>query len=436
MSAFAKVFPSGLVDGVDALTAAELVALDNDHVKAPNFVDGDVKAPTAVVEVGGQGMQLDMMRLQFRSISGSAYTLDASGSDVGLLCDTSSVAGITITLPASVANRIVYAKVQTGSNGLFLAPNGSDTIEGLNAQYKLAQLGSAVALVGLPAGGGWTLFRCNDNFTSQTFLATAASGWICPAGVRVIEVIACGGGGGGAGGTTASTAASSGAGGGPGGGGAWLQTRRIAVTPGTAYDITIGAGGAGGAAGAPGSDGGTSVFQVHAGSILAQFLGGGGGRTPGSISGGATAAYGGTDATTSSTGTSWDGTVKQMVASQGGFGSNNVSGSLSSAGGASLQGFGGGNPGTNGTAASTAFGGGGGGGGGAGPFGTGANGGAGGNGTNPGGGGSGFAGSSPAANSGGGGGGGGAGGFGTTSGGVGAGGAPGGSGQLTIYWRE
>lgn len=58
MPGFARIWPSGLVDGVSTIDASELVQLDIDHMKAPNFVDGDTKAPSAPVVVGGAGMTI------------------------------------------------------------------------------------------------------------------------------------------------------------------------------------------------------------------------------------------------------------------------------------------------------------------------------------------------------------------------------------------
>src|SRR5690242_808204 len=96
MPAFSLVFPTGLVDGVDSLTAAEMVQLDRDHVKAANFDDGDTKAPTAQVLVGGEGVHnaeyadttalkaVDTTSLSdgaYRHVTGlGRYRLDKTGS--------------------------------------------------------------------------------------------------------------------------------------------------------------------------------------------------------------------------------------------------------------------------------------------------------------------------------------------------------------------
>lgn len=447
MSGFSKVFPSGLVDGVDSLTAAEMVALDDDHVKAPNFDDGDTKSPAAKVTVGGAGMELLKLLLGARTPAVTPYALDAAGADVALLVDTTiDPAGVEIDLPAAVANRTVYVKAQTGTNGVRIKPNGTETIEGLNANYALTQLGSSVMLVGLPAGGGWAILSRGRNLTSKTFTATTSSGWTAPAGCRYVDLDMWGGGAGGSSGTSGSTATNNAAGGGPGGGAAKRKRVRVPVTPGQAYDINIGSGGTGGSGGSAGTVGGSTSFQTHGGSILETALGGGAGTPPAALSSGGTIAPGGTDnGAALSQGGSWGDTVMLAVAGQGGFGGNGLSGAASSAGSPSADGKSGGAVGSVGGNAGSYDGGGAGAGGGAGPGGTGGAGGNGGAANGAGAGTAGTAGSNPAGvattaaattNTGAGGGGGGAGGCGSASGGAGAAGGGGDNGKLTIYWFE
>lgn len=74
---------------------------------------------------------------------------------------------------------------------------------------------------------------------------TSNGTWLCPPAVDTIVAVGCGGGGGGRGG---------GQSGGLGGNGARVITKRLSVTPGVTYNITIGTGGAGGA-----GDGGSGV---------------------------------------------------------------------------------------------------------------------------------------------------------------------------------
>jgi hypothetical protein len=362
------------------------------------------------------------------------YTLDASGNDHVLIVDATVPGGVTISLPAAIANRVVRVKYQSGVNGVFIAPFGAQTIEGLGATYKLTQIGSEVTLIGV--SGGWVIVGKGENLATQVWTATTASAWTAPAGCYFVELEGCGGGGGGAGGASGTAATSQSAGGGPGGGGAKLLRRRVPVVPGTVYDVTIGAGGAGGSATNPGSVGAETIFRVHLSTVLATLEGGGGGSTPGAVTSAILFSSGGTIAgAANNLGTTYASTQAVGQESQGGYGANTVSAVASTAGSFSSTGQSGGTAGTNGTNSGTSWGGGGGGGGGGGAFGIGQAGGNGGNGNNAGVGAAGNAGTPAAANSGGGGGGGGAGGCGT-SGGAGGSGGNGGSGKLTIWWRE
>lgn len=130
---------------------------------------------------------------------------------------------------------------------------------------------------------------------------TASGTWVCPTGVTVIYISACGGGGGGGGG--AGFSSSYGAGGGGGGGAAeFVIMTPVAVTPGVTYTITIGAGGpagASGSAGNPGSSGTNGGITSFAqGSTTLITLQGGVAATGGNVStgaGGIGGNYGGQD---------------------------------------------------------------------------------------------------------------------------------------------
>lgn len=297
--------------------------------------------------------------------------------------------------------------------------------------------------------------QANLHLQSLTVNSTTASVWTAPANCFVAWLIAWGGGGGGGGGCGGGTTAGpvpSGGGGGGGGGGAQKSVVRIDVTPGTAYDANIGAGGAKGTGGAgsnstngtdgtDGSDGGDTTFVVHGGSTVATFYGGGKGKggthrtsstvtmTPGGlpVRGGFRPAAINNAAVAPLWGTSY-----QFVNAPGG-GGDGVDSATTGRDGLGNASWTGGAAGTSGSGSNIAGGGGGGGG-----AGGGGNGGAGGNGgTGAGAGTVGTAGTNGGANTGGGGGGGGGGKDGT------AGSAPaingqdggnGGSGQLTIVW--
>lgn len=102
--------------------------------------------------------------------------------------------------------------------------------------------------------------------TVISFKNTGTTNWTAPPGVHKVQVLVVGGGGGGGGRDV----------GGGGGAGGLVFNPDFAVTPGTSYTVTVGAGGVGGVDAANnrhGKRGGNSVF----GSITAQGGGGGNG---------------------------------------------------------------------------------------------------------------------------------------------------------------
>jgi hypothetical protein len=121
-----------------------------------------------------------------------------------------------------------------------------------------------------------------NSFIAQTsvgraFAVFGSNGtWTCPAGVYYAKFRLWGGGGGSGG--ASSGAASAGA------GGAGYSERWFAVTPGTTYAITIGAGGTGGSAGLNGNNGGTTS--------VASLISATGGSSSGGATSGASTAYG------------------------------------------------------------------------------------------------------------------------------------------------
>lgn len=121
---------------------------------------------------------------------------------------------------------------------------------------------------------------------SQTF--TANGSFTVPASVTSITVECWGGGGAGGGQNLSSD------GGGGGGGGAYSRKQNISVTPGTSYDVFVGAGGIG-AAGANGGNGGDSYF-INTSTVLAKGGMGGSSSTgtppEGGLGGSATAGFG------------------------------------------------------------------------------------------------------------------------------------------------
>ena len=198
--------------------------------------------------------------------------------------------------------------------------------------------------------------------STVTFATPGNYNWKCPAGVASIQIECWGGGGGGGGCGAIYTGAGGGA------GGSYVRYS-VSVTPGTVYNLTVGAGGTNGAEGAGGTatgggTGGSSYFgNASAGntagaSVLA--VGGPGGaadNTAGSSSSNYHISSGGTGTTNGnvpasiatydyagSNGTTGPGTTKGSGAGGSGAGASGSSGG--GAGGAALTSTGNGTPGT------------------------------------------------------------------------------------------
>jgi hypothetical protein len=156
---------------------------------------------------------------------------------------------------------------------------------------------------------------------------TASGNWTCPVGVHYVEAECWGGGG--SGGSHSSGNSGS-------GGGGEYATGRYAVTPGTSYAYTIGAGGAAvSGAGATGNNGGNTSF----GSFVSAN-GGSGGQTGGSGGASGAGGTGGTGGTLTITGqnggSSTIGTGVGGDSPRGGCGGvGNVAGAVPGGGGGS-----------------------------------------------------------------------------------------------------
>jgi hypothetical protein len=117
----------------------------------------------------------------------------------------------------------------------------------------------------------------NAAVVTQKF--SVSNTWTAPAGVTQVEILVVGGGGGGGYGRDVTNTGSFGAGG--GGAGGLVYNSALAITPGTSYTVTVGAGGAGsvGTTGAAnqGSTGSNSTFSGSGITTITAYGGGGGG---------------------------------------------------------------------------------------------------------------------------------------------------------------
>jgi hypothetical protein len=188
---------------------------------------------------------------------------------------------------------------------------------------------------------------CGPLLAVDTYSTPGTFTWTCPTGVTSVDVVCIGGGAGGAGGTMV--------GGGKGGGGGGYSSKTVAVTPGTGYSLSVGAGGTGGAAGSSSQGlGGPSTFGMLASPQYVSALGAGNENGAGAGSG-----------TINNPGRSASGSVSMVSYGKGGGAAGNAAGSSTdgslSTGGSPNGGNGGTTFGAAG-AAGTAYGGGGGGG--------------------------------------------------------------------------
>jgi len=234
-------------------------------------------------------------------------------SGVGYFVNTTSGA-ITVNLPAGVAGSIVaisdYANT-AATNNITIDPNGTDKINGVNADAKITTNGASITLIYVDATRGWkdvndatldltgippfvaatggTITTCGDykihTFTGPgTFTVTNAGS---PAGSTTVDYLVVAGGGGG--GTNL------GGGGGAGGfreskatGAPWtaspLATSTSLPVSATGYPITVGAAGAAGLQ--PGCNSGGSGTNSVFSTITSAGGGGGSGSVKPKIDGG------------------------------------------------------------------------------------------------------------------------------------------------------
>jgi hypothetical protein len=245
---------------------------------------------------GGAGSLQSVQTTGFTAASGNAYP-----------CNTTSAA-FTVTLPASpsAGNFITlfdYART-FGTNNLTIAPNGNK-ISGSTSNAILNTSGASVSIIYVDSTQGW--------------LAYCSSPTSIVGNYTINYLVVAGGGGGG--GTPLNSLVP--AGGGAGG----LLTNTTTLTPGTAYTITVGAGGAAGT----NVSGSTAQGQNGSASSISSLVatvggGGGGGSYVSPYSGNSGGSGGGGSGWSSSSAAGGSGTAGQGNNGGAGFGTTTSGG--------------------------------------------------------------------------------------------------------------
>ena len=259
---------------------------------------------------GGPGSLQSVQTTGFTAVSGSVYA-----------CNTTSAA-FTVTLPAAPTAGsyvILFDYARTfGTNNLTISPNGLK-ISGSTSNAVLTTNGASVSIIYVDATQGWLAY-------SSAFTSAVAS-------YSASYLLVAGGGSGGY--LNANNVGTAG-----GGAGGVLATTSVFI-PGTAYTITIGAGGSGAGAGTNGVSSSISTVATAigggygAGSAVGANSGGsgGGGGYGGSTGGSGTAGQGNAGGNNTNSGPYYP------ASGGGGAGAvgNNGSGAASGAGGIGVQ---------------------------------------------------------------------------------------------------
>lgn len=202
------------------------------------------------------------------SASYSAFIIGGPSAAFSISGLTLGAAGREIVLFNNTTQDMTLTHQGTGSTAAnrFISLTGLDIVLGSKASFRVLYDTNNSRWIILGADdslGGHTLRGLN----TKAFTTSGGTSWTVPAGVTTIFFTGCAAGGGGAGRDSAATKT-----GGAGGGGDCIFRKDIAVTPGTAYTVTVGAGGTGGVIDTNGGTGGASSFGG-----LFSLTGGGGG---------------------------------------------------------------------------------------------------------------------------------------------------------------
>lgn len=132
-------------------------------------VGGALTVTGALVSAGTSSTGAD--RVAFSAITTSTTLAAATHSNVSA---STSGGAVVLTLPASVTGNVgtifVIEKGDTSANLLTITPNGTDTIDGVNASIVVMGMGSSVTLVA-SGTGAWVII----SRTVRPFVATVTT---------------------------------------------------------------------------------------------------------------------------------------------------------------------------------------------------------------------------------------------------------------------
>ena len=215
---------------------------------------------TGFGRTGTVDWQSTVKTASFTAVNGEGYFVNTTSS------------AVTMTLPAGSAGAIVSVKDYASTfntNNLTIAPNGSEKIGGLAESVTVSEDGIALTLIYIDSTQGWLV--TSSGLQSEAPPTTYDVDFLVIAGGGSGGGYGGWGGGGGAGGYRNSYSTET-----SGGGGS--SETSLALTPGTVYTITVGAGGTGvNSTSVQGNDGNDSSISGSDITTITSIGGGGGG---------------------------------------------------------------------------------------------------------------------------------------------------------------